>query len=353
MDAWGGDDVDELVRCLHELGVVVPFDRPSWYSPDRYPAGRGLESAPAADTVRLLASCSRGDRSSNGALVGGLDDGSVPAAVGRLWSWYRQAVAGDHEFVDHAEYSADGVYRWSCERRWAPGGAPCWVGLNPGTGDRDSGPRPTLRKVVAWAKREGCAALSVMNPFSYRSTDPKALRRTAHAADVVGERTDEAIRAASRAASRANQVTLVAWGRTELTGVAAQRWSPRWTTRCASGSPRTVSPATRCSSRRRRLSPPTGGADDAARAPRVRLVTGVTGHPRSRAPTRRAECGGVGGNLASASVPSDVPVHFRSTKDGNRAPWRSCRSRGEHETGHAVTSLRETRTRVAAAAIPA
>lgn len=48
----------------------------------------------------------------------------------------------------------------------------------------------------------------MVNPFSYRSTDPKALRRTAHAADVVGERTDEAIRAASRAA----QVTLVAWG---------------------------------------------------------------------------------------------------------------------------------------------
>ena len=42
--AWAGDDVDELVRCLHELGVVVPFDWASWYSPDRYPAGRGLGS---------------------------------------------------------------------------------------------------------------------------------------------------------------------------------------------------------------------------------------------------------------------------------------------------------------------
>ena len=275
MDAWGGDDVDELVRCLHELGVVVPFDRPSWYSPDRYPAGRGLESAPAADTVRLLASCSRGDRSSNGALVGGLDDGSVPAAVGRLWSWYRQAVAGDHEFVDHAEYSADGVYRWSYERRWAPGATLCWVGLNPGTGDRDSGPRPTLRKVVAWAKREGCAAVSVVNLFSYRSTDPKALRRT-HA-DVVGERTDEAIRAASRAA----QVTLVAWGADKVVGRRSAEVLATLDDPVCVGVAKNGEPRHPCSSQRRRLSPPTGGADDTARAPRVRLATGGRRHSPS------------------------------------------------------------------------
>jgi hypothetical protein len=130
----------------------------------------------------------------------------MTAAIRRLWTWYREAVNGEAEFVDHAEYSADGTYRWSYERRWAPGGTLCWVGLNPGTGDRDAGPRPTLRKVVGWAKREGCAAVTVVNLFSYRSTDPRALGATP--IDIVGERTDETIRAASRGA----QVTLAAWG---------------------------------------------------------------------------------------------------------------------------------------------
>lgn len=145
-------DVDELLRHLYELGVIVPFNWPDWYSPDRFRGGQGLESASVADAVRLITSYVRGDRFSDGALAGGLIDGSIPAAIGRLWTWYRGAVAGDEEFVDRADYSPDGLYRWSYERRWAPGGTLCWVGLNPGTGDRDAGPRPTLRRVVAWAK---------------------------------------------------------------------------------------------------------------------------------------------------------------------------------------------------------
>jgi hypothetical protein len=134
----------------------------------------------------------------------------MAAAIRRLWTWYRPAVSGEGEFVDHAEYSPDGTYRWSYERRRAPGGTFCWVGLNPGTGDRDSGPRPTLRKVVGWAKREDCAAVTVVNLFSYRSTDPRALRATN--TDIIGERTDDTIRAASRAA----QVTLAAWGANKI-----------------------------------------------------------------------------------------------------------------------------------------
>ena len=34
----------------------------------------------------------------------------------------------------------------------------CFVGLNPATGDTDGKPRPTLAKVVNWARREGCVA---------------------------------------------------------------------------------------------------------------------------------------------------------------------------------------------------
>lgn len=208
--AGPADEVDQLVGLLYELKVVVPFDWPGWYSLERYPGGRGIESASAADAVRLITSYVRGDRFSEGAFAGGLDDGTVKAAIDRLWSWYRQEVAGDHGFVDWAEYSKDGVYRWSYERRWAPGGMLCWVGLNPGTGDRNSGPRPTLGRVVGWAKREGCAAVRVVNLYSFRCTNPKELRRDD--LDIVGERTDEKIRDASRRA----QVSLVAWGSNKL-----------------------------------------------------------------------------------------------------------------------------------------
>lgn len=199
-------DVDALVGLLGPLGLVVPFDWPAWHSSERYRHGHGLEAAPVADAVRLVTAHVRGERFSDGVLLGGLRDGSLKAAVQRLWQWYRQAVVGHQEFVDRADYSADRIYRWSYERRWAPGGSLCWVGLNPGKGDEDLGPRPTLRKVVGWAKREGCAAVTVVNLFSFRSTDPKALRGAG--VDAVGEETDAAVRAASRDA----QVTLAAWG---------------------------------------------------------------------------------------------------------------------------------------------
>ncbi len=51
-----GGLVETLVRRLYDLGVIVPFNWPDWYSPDRYPAGRGLESASTADAVRQITS---------------------------------------------------------------------------------------------------------------------------------------------------------------------------------------------------------------------------------------------------------------------------------------------------------
>lgn len=199
-------EVAEMLGHFHDLGLVVPFDWPGWYRPDRYLAGEGLASAPVADAVRLLTAYVRGDRFCDGALLGGATDGSIPAAIGSLWGWYLRATAGSVDFVERAEYSADRNYRWFYERRWAPGGVMCWVGLNPGTGDTDAGPRPTLRRVVSWAKREKCGAVVVVNLFSYRSTDPAALS-AAHV-DIVGDRTDNII----RKASCHGRVTFAAWG---------------------------------------------------------------------------------------------------------------------------------------------
>lgn len=114
------------------------------------------------------------------------------------------AVVG--EFTDSWQFSPDGVYRWWYERRWAPGPTLCFVGLNPSTGDTDGKPRPTLRKVVGWAKREGCGAVVVVNLFAFRATKPDALFSSGH--DIVGHLNDEMIERCSRDAS----ITLAAWG---------------------------------------------------------------------------------------------------------------------------------------------
>ena len=203
--------VDALLQRLYDLDLDVSFDWLTWYSPGRYPGGEGLALAPVADSVRMLASYLHGDRVAAGALRSGLVDGSISASINRLWDWYRECRVGeDAAFVDHAEYSDDGTYLWSYERRWAPGGALCWVGLNPGPGDRDTGSRPALRRVASWARREGCAAIVVVNLFSLRSADPTTLQATTD--DIVGDRTDATIHAASRDA----RITLAAWGANKM-----------------------------------------------------------------------------------------------------------------------------------------
>lgn len=110
------------------------------------------------------------------------------------------------EYSDSWEYSDDGRYRWWYERRWSPGPTLCFVGLNPSTGDTDGKQRPTLGKVVGWARREGCGAVVVVNLFAFRATKPDALFGAD--IDIVGERTSEIIRQRSAEA----KVTLAAWG---------------------------------------------------------------------------------------------------------------------------------------------
>ncbi|MBI4932901.1 MAG: DUF1643 domain-containing protein [Actinobacteria bacterium] len=110
------------------------------------------------------------------------------------------------EFVDTAEYSEDAIYRWWFRRRWAHGPTLCFIGLNPATGDTDGKPRPTLRRVVGWARREGCGSVVVVNLFAYRATKPDDLLHAT--VDIVGEQTDDVIRRESSDAA----ITLVAWG---------------------------------------------------------------------------------------------------------------------------------------------
>lgn len=49
-----------------------------------------------------------------------------------------------------------------------------FIMLNPSTADAQNDD-PTIRRCIAFAKREGCTQLSVVNLFALRATDPKEL----------------------------------------------------------------------------------------------------------------------------------------------------------------------------------
>ena len=82
----------------------------------------------------------------------------------------------------------------------------CWIGLNPGTGDSDGKPRPTLGRVEQWARRWHLDGVLVVNLFAFRTTRPAVLRTTQ--ADIIGGQNDLVIDWASAVSER----TLAAWG---------------------------------------------------------------------------------------------------------------------------------------------
>lgn len=65
-----------------------------------------------------------------------------------------------------------------------------FVMLNPSTADSHKDD-PTIRRCMAFAKREGCTQLTVVNLFALRATDPKELKM---ASDPVGPANDDYLR---------------------------------------------------------------------------------------------------------------------------------------------------------------
>ncbi len=70
--------------------------------------------------------------------------------------------------------SYDGVYRYRLWRRWARGPALVFMMLNPSTADAEQDD-PTIRRCAGFARREGAAALEVVNLYALRSSDPREL----------------------------------------------------------------------------------------------------------------------------------------------------------------------------------
>lgn len=121
------------------------------------------------------------------------------------------AVASDtrHWGEQGGSYSDDGQYRWSYERRIGDGPTICWIGLNPGTGDREGRYRPTLQRMVDRSVALEMGRIVLVNLFAWRATRPADLR-DAHwrGKDIIGAECDAAIRSAVRGA----ELVIAAWG---------------------------------------------------------------------------------------------------------------------------------------------
>jgi hypothetical protein len=127
-----------------------------------------------------------------------LIDGDDVVTVGSARSW--------------ATFSKDGVYRYVLGRQWNPDQAWLVVGmLNPSKADSDDDD-PTIRRLVAFAKRDQCGGLLVWNAMAMITPYPKTLHECLlRGGDVVGPRNVEVMRRAVRAPLLARCV--VAWGR--------------------------------------------------------------------------------------------------------------------------------------------
>lgn len=85
-----------------------------------------------------------------------------------------------------AVISPCGRYRYRLDRRWAAGPPIVWIMLNPSTAD-SSTDDPTIRRIRAFSQVWGFGALTVVNLYAWRATDPRELWQ---ALDPVGPEND-------------------------------------------------------------------------------------------------------------------------------------------------------------------
>ncbi len=108
-----------------------------------------------------------------------------------------------------ADISPCGRYRYVLTRRWDDLVPPMLViGLNPSTADADVDD-PTIRRCIAFARRESAGGVVMLNLFALRSTDPKAL---AVAEDPIGTGNDHILSEFAAEARRTGTGVVCAWG---------------------------------------------------------------------------------------------------------------------------------------------
>jgi hypothetical protein len=112
-----------------------------------------------------------------------------------------------------AVFDGTGSYRYVLVRQWGHGPVALVVMLNPSTATaRDDD--QTIRRCTAFARREGCGAVVVLNLFALCSTDPRLLLEHP---DPVGRVNDLVLRAAAALATAPEEPlsggpVIVAWG---------------------------------------------------------------------------------------------------------------------------------------------
>lgn len=108
-------------------------------------------------------------------------------------------------------------YRYTLDRIWdASLPTALFILLNPSTADA-SVDDPTIRRCRSFATREGCGALTVVNLYAYRATDPREL---ATQPDPVGPDNDIHI---ALALDRQPAHVIAAWGALPFARARAQQ----------------------------------------------------------------------------------------------------------------------------------
>lgn len=105
------------------------------------------------------------------------------------WTAISQGPRDPGDMLRAASFSADMQYRYGLTRQWGTGGMVLFILLNPSTADAIVDD-PTVRRCIAFARAWGYGGVYVLNIFAFRSTDPKALRRTP---DPIGAQNDHAL----------------------------------------------------------------------------------------------------------------------------------------------------------------
>lgn len=107
-----------------------------------------------------------------------------------------------------ATFSPCRGYRYRLWRRWADGGAMCFVMLNPSTADAEEDDA-TIRKCIGFARRLEYAAIEVVNLYGWRATDPTELN---DCKDPVGPHNDPTIAATAASVRTQGGIVVCAWG---------------------------------------------------------------------------------------------------------------------------------------------
>ena len=115
-----------------------------------------------------------------------------------------------------ASISEDGLYRYRLGRDWTPRGrekkVATFIMLNPSTADSNEDD-PTIRRCIGFADEFGCTALTVVNLYAFRATDPRALTYwESQGADLNGPMNYDYLRIAIQTATRSHWPLVAAWG---------------------------------------------------------------------------------------------------------------------------------------------